>query len=182
MDYRVAEVLISSEEIARRIAELGAQISQKYRGKRLIVIGILRGAAIFLADLVRAIDPSVDVVLDFMRVSSYGQGTTSSGEVRIIQDLDNPVKGQHLLVVEDILDSGLTLHHLKGFLLQREPESVELCSLLNKPERRQVDVKLDYCGFDIPDVFVVGFGLDYAERWRNLPAVYVARPCDDAEV
>lgn len=179
MDYRVADVLISKEQIAHRVEELGQAISEKYKDQQLVVICILRGAAVFMTDLVRAIDPSVDLSLEFMRVSSYGSGTCSSGEVRILQDLDNPVKGKRLLIVEDIVDSGLTLLNLKGFLEQREPESIEICVFLDKKERRQVDIEVDYCGFEIPDEFVVGYGLDYAEHWRQLPAVHVARPVEE---
>ncbi|EEX48908.1 MULTISPECIES: hypoxanthine phosphoribosyltransferase [Jonquetella] len=180
MTYQIGEVLFSEEQIRKRVSELGREISRKYCGKGLTVIGILRGAAIFMSDIVRAIDPSVNVAMEFMRVSSYGNGTDSSGEVKILQDLENPVKGRNLLVVEDILDSGWTLHRLKEYLLQREPASLEICVLLSKPERRQVEVDVDYCGFVIPDKFVIGYGLDYAEQWRHLPAIHIAKPVEEA--
>lgn len=172
MKYEPAEELISQKEIDARVSEIAAEISRKYSGQRLVVVGILRGAVIFLTDLVRKIDPSVDVVLEFMRASSYGASTKTSGEVKITQDLDNPIRGAHVLIVEDIVDTGLTLFRLKEYLRQRETASIEICALLDK-ERRVAPVQVDYAGFDIPDKFVVGYGMDCGERWRNLPSIHV---------
>ncbi|SMG10488.1 hypoxanthine phosphoribosyltransferase [Dethiosulfovibrio salsuginis] len=172
MNYKVGNVLISEEDIVSKVAELGKIIGEDYKGEDLVVVGILRGAAIFMADLVRNIDDRVNVSMDFMSVSSYGVSTTSSGVVRINKDLDNVIKDKHVLIVEDIVDTGLTLSYLKRVLLEREPRSLALCSLLDKKERRIADISVDYVGFDIPDIFVVGYGLDCAERWRNLRSVY----------
>lgn len=172
MNYKVGNVLISEEDIVSKVAELGKIIGEDYKGEDLVVVGILRGAAIFMADLVRNIDDRVNVSMDFMSVSSYGVSTTSSGVVRINKDLDNVIKDKHVLIVEDIVDTGLTLSYLKRVLLEREPRSLALCSLLDKKERRVADISVDYVGFDIPDIFVVGYGLDCAERWRNLRSVY----------
>ncbi len=172
MDYKIGSVLISEEDISHRVVELGEKISADYGGQDLVVVGILRGAAIFMADLVRAIDGDVDVSMDFMSVSSYGVSTKSSGVVRINKDLDNVIKDKHVLIVEDIVDTGLTLSYLKRVLLERDPRSLAICSLLDKKERRVADISVDYVGFDIPDLFVVGYGLDYAERWRNLRSIY----------
>nr|WP_321503721.1 hypoxanthine phosphoribosyltransferase [uncultured Dethiosulfovibrio sp.] len=172
MNYKVGKVLISEEDIVSKVAELGKIIGEDYKGEDLVVVGILRGAAIFMADLVRNIDDRVNVSMDFMSVSSYGVSTTSSGVVRINKDLDNVIKDKHVLIVEDIVDTGLTLSYLKRVLIEREPRSLALCSLLDKKERRIADISVDYVGFDIPDIFVVGYGLDCAERWRNLRSVY----------
>ncbi len=172
MNYKIGSVLISEADIVGKVAELGKIIGEDYRGEDLVVVGILRGAAIFMADLVRNIDERVNVSMDFMSVSSYGASTTSSGVVRINKDLDNVIKDKHVLIVEDIVDTGLTLSYLKRVLLEREPRSLALCSLLDKKERRVADISVDYVGFDIPDIFVVGYGLDCAERWRNLRSVY----------
>ena len=170
----VESVLLSEEKLAKRIAEIGAQITADYAGKEILMIGVLRGAVIFMADLARSI--KVPVAIDFMAVSSYGAGTTSSGVVRILKDLDENVEGKHILVVEDIIDSGLTLNYLLDNLKSRKPASIKLCTLLNKPERRKVDVKIDYNGFDVPDYFVIGYGLDYAEKYRNLPFIGILKP------
>jgi hypoxanthine phosphoribosyltransferase len=170
----IREVLVSTEALATRIKELGEEISADYAGKDILMIGVLRGAVIFMADLARAI--SRPVTIDFMAVSSYGASTSSSGVVRIIKDLDEDVAGRHLLIVEDIIDSGLTLKYLYENLLSRRPASVRICTLLSKPSRRKVDVPVDYNGFTIPDDFVVGYGLDYAEKYRNLPYVGVLKP------
>lgn len=170
----VESVLLSEEKLAKRIAEIGAEITADYAGKEILMIGVLRGAVIFMADLARSI--KVPVAIDFMAVSSYGLGTTSSGVVRILKDLDENVEGKHILVVEDIIDSGLTLNYLLDNLKSRKPASIKLCTLLNKPERRKVDVKIDYNGFDVPDYFVVGYGLDYAEKYRNLPFIGILKP------
>lgn len=172
MNYKIGSVLISEADIVGKVAELGKIIGEDYKGEDLVVVGILRGAAIFMADLVRNIDERVNVSMDFMSVSSYGASTTSSGVVRINKDLDNVIKDKHVLIVEDIVDTGLTLSYLKRVLLEREPRSLALCSLLDKKERRVADISVDYVGFDIPDIFVVGYGLDCAERWRNLRSVY----------
>lgn len=174
MHNDVEKVLISTEELQKRIAELGREISSEYAGKEILMIGVLRGAVVFMADLARAID--VHVSMDFMAVSSYGAGTTSSGVVRILKDLDESIEGRHVLVVEDIVDSGLTLNYLLDNLKSRKPASIKLCTLLNKPERRKVEVKIDYNGFDVPDYFVIGYGLDYAERYRNLPYIGILKP------
>lgn len=174
MHNDVEKVLISTEELQRRIAEMGKQISNDYQGEEILMIGVLRGAVLFMADLARAID--LHVSMDFMAVSSYGAGTTSSGVVRILKDLDEDIEGRHVLVVEDIVDSGLTLNYLLENLKTRKPASIKLCTLLNKPERRKVEVKIDYNGFDVPDYFVIGYGLDYAERYRNLPYIGILKP------
>ena len=170
----VESVLLSAEELAKRIEEIGAEISADYAGKEILMIGVLRGAVLFMADLARAI--TVPVAIDFMAVSSYGSGTSSSGVVRILKDLDEDVEGKHVLAVEDIIDSGLTLNYLLDNLKSRKPASIKLCTLLNKPERRKVKVDIDYNGFDVPDYFVVGYGLDYAEKYRNLPFIGILKP------
>lgn len=171
----VSRVLLSEEQIRARVSELGAEITRAYKdsGRPLHVIVILKGATIFAADLVRAID--LPVSLDFMAISSYGNQTTSSGVVRIVMDLDRPIEGRDVLVVEDIVDSGLTLKYLLESLRGRNPASLRTCVLLDKFERREVDVTPDFVGFRIPDEFVVGYGLDYAEKYRNLPYVGVLR-------
>ena len=158
--------LISADEISRRVKELGAEITKDYEGKRVIMVCILRGASVFFADLVREID--VDLSMDFMVISSYGSGPTSSGEVKLIKDLSEGIKGKNVIVVEDIVDTGLTLSNLKAILAAREPASVKICTLLDKPSRRTVDLTPDYVGFTIPNEFVVGYGLDWAERYRQL--------------
>jgi hypoxanthine phosphoribosyltransferase len=170
----VERILLSEEALAKRIQELGAEITADYQGKEILMICVLRGAVLFMADLARAI--KVPAALDFMAVSSYGAGTSSSGVVRILKDLDEDVEGKHLLVVEDIIDSGLTLNYLLDNLKSRKPASLKICTLLNKPDRRTVNVKIDYNGFTIPDHFVVGYGLDYAERYRNLPFIGILKP------
>jgi hypoxanthine phosphoribosyltransferase len=167
-------VLLEEEEIRKRVRELGEQIAGDYAGKELLAVGILKGAMIFLADLVRFI--SVPVFFDFMAVSSYGKSTGPSGAVRILKDLERDIEGCHVLVVEDIVDTGLTLSYLVGNLQSRRPASLKVCTLLDKPARRRVDVVVDYRGFVVPDRFVVGYGLDYNECYRNLPYVMVLRP------
>ncbi|WP_413781252.1 hypoxanthine phosphoribosyltransferase [Anaeroselena agilis] len=174
LDKDIKEVLVSAEALAARTREMGAAISADYADKDILMVGVLRGAVIFMADLARAI--SRPVTIDFMAVSSYGASTSSSGVVRIVKDLDEDVAGRHLLIVEDIIDSGLTLKYLYDNLQSRKPASVRICTLLNKPSRRKVDVPVDYNGFTIPDDFVVGYGLDYAEKYRNLPFVGVLKP------
>lgn len=168
----VKKTLISTEQIQQRVKELGAQISIDYAGKqRPLIIGILKGAWIFLADLVREID--IDVEIEFMSVSSYGAGTESSGSITIVKDLSVDCAGRDIIVVEDIIDSGLTLSHLKGLLLSRNANSVEVATLLSKPSRRRVDVPVKYVGFEIPDEFAIGYGLDYDESYRSLRDVCV---------
>ncbi len=169
----ISQVLLDSQTIQRRVAELGAQITRDYRGKSPHLIGILKGASIFHADLVRSID--LGVSFDFMAVGSYGASTKSSGEVRILKDLDESVEGRDVLLIEDILDTGLTLHYLLQNLDSRGPESLKVVTLLNKPSRREVEVKADYIGFDIPDHFVVGYGLDFNQRYRNLPDICILK-------
>jgi hypoxanthine phosphoribosyltransferase len=165
----LGEVLVTAEDLQRRVVELGEEISRDYAGKSLLLIGVLKGAVFFLSDLMRYIDIPVEV--DFMAVASYGSATDSSGVVRILKDLDAAIEGRDVLIVEDIVDSGLTLQYLLRNLGSRNPRSLEVCALLTKPERRKVDLPTRYVGFEIPDRFVVGYGLDYAERHRNLPYV-----------
>lgn len=166
-------IMFSQEAIAAKVRELGIEISRDYKGEEILVVGILKGAAIFMSDLVRSI--ACPVAFDFMAVSSYGVSTESSGVVRIIKDLDRSIEGKHLLIVEDVVDTGLTLNYLVENLKSRNPASLKLCSLLDKPSRRKVKVKADYLGFEIPDEFVVGYGLDYAEHFRNLPYIAVLK-------
>jgi hypoxanthine phosphoribosyltransferase len=168
-DPDIGEVLVEADVLRRRVAELGEEISRDYAGRSLLLIGVLKGAVFFLSDLMRFIDIPVEV--DFMAVASYGSATDSSGVVRILKDLDIVIAGRDVLIVEDIVDSGLTLQYLLRNLGSREPASLEVCALLTKPERRKVDLPTRYVGFEIPDRFVVGYGLDYAERYRNLPYV-----------
>jgi hypoxanthine phosphoribosyltransferase len=167
----ISEVLLTEQQIARRVAEMGAQISQDYAGKELVIVGVLTGAVTFLADLIRHI--SVPLELDFVAVSSYGTATKTSGEVRLIKDLGHAVQGKHVLVAEDIIDTGLTLRYLLDTLQARQPAGIACCVLLDKPSRRVIDVPVDYVGFEIEDRFVVGYGLDYAGRYRNLPYIGV---------
>jgi hypoxanthine phosphoribosyltransferase len=167
------EVLISAEQIQARIKELGAQITAEYAGRNPLLIGVLKGACFFLSDLLRAIDTRLSI--EFMAISSYGSSTRTSGEVRIMKDLDVPIEGRDILVVEDIVDTGLTLSYLLANLESRGAASVKLVALLDKFERRQKEVKIDYLGFQIPDEFVVGYGLDFAERYRNLPFIAVLK-------
>ncbi len=170
----VERILITSEEIGARVRELGQQITNDYAGQDILMIGVLRGAVVFMSDLARAIKRPIDI--DFMAISSYGLSTNSSGVVRILKDLDEVVQGRHLLIIEDIIDSGLTLNYLVENLKSRKPASVRICTLLSKPDRRKVDVQVDYNGFIIPDYFVVGYGLDYAGKYRNLPFIGVLKP------
>ena len=163
------EVLLSEEEVDRRISEIGKQITEDYAGKDVHLICVLKGGSFFMCELAKRID--LEVSIDFMSVSSYGDDTKSSGVVKIIKDLDESIKDKHVIVVEDIVDSGRTLSYLLQNLTERGPKSLGLCTLLDKPERRVVDVNVDYTGFQIPDEFVVGYGLDYAQRYRNLPYV-----------
>ncbi len=168
-DPAIGEVVVASEDLERRVAELGAEISRDYEGRDLVMIGVLKGAVLFLADLMRSM--AVPCEIDFMAVSSYGSSTDSSGVVRILKDLDGTIEDRDALLVEDIVDSGLTLHYLMRSLGARNPRSLEVCALLAKPERRRIDLPIRYVGFEIPNRFVVGYGLDHAQRFRNLPYV-----------
>jgi hypoxanthine phosphoribosyltransferase len=170
-DEGAKKVLLSKEEISSRVAEMAEEISRDYQGRELVLVGILKGAFVFLADLARRL--RVPVEIDFVAVSSYGSDTESSGVVRIIKDLDLDIEGKHVLLVEDIVDTGLTLRYLTGMLRERGPASVEICALLNKPDARKVEIEVKYRGFEVPPLFVVGYGLDYAERYRQLPYVGV---------
>jgi hypoxanthine phosphoribosyltransferase len=166
---RIGEILVQADELRRRVRVLGEEIAADYAGKDLLLIGVLKGAFFFLADLMRELDMTCEV--DFMAVASYGSSTESSGVVRIIKDLDQPLEGRHVLIVEDIVDSGLTLQYLLRTLEARGPASLAVCALLTKPARRTVDLPVRYTGFEIPDRFAIGYGLDHAERYRNLPYV-----------
>jgi hypoxanthine phosphoribosyltransferase len=174
MQGDIQEILVSEEQLAEKVRELGAQISHDYKGKNLMLVSVLKGSVVFMADLMRAID--IPLQVEFMNVSSYGSGTKTSGVVRIVKDLDNPIEGYDLLLVEDILDSGKTLSYLREILEARNPSSIAIATLLDKPERRQVDIHANYTGFTIPDDFVVGYGLDFGEKYRNLPYVGVLKP------
>jgi len=167
----VGDILVQRDELEHRVRELGAEISRDYADKQLLLIGVLKGAMFFLADLMRQLD--VDCEVDFMAVSSYGASTDSSGVVRILKDLDAPIENRDVLIVEDIVDSGLTLSYLFRMLRARGPASLEVCALLTKPERREIDLPIRYVGFEIPNRFAIGYGLDFAERYRNLPYVAV---------
>lgn len=170
---RDLDVLLDTETIRQRTAELGRQITQDYQGKELVLVGVLKGSVMFMADLARCID--LPLTLDFLGLSSYGDKTESSGVVRFTSDLSRPIEGKHVLIVEDIVDTGLTMQFLLENLQTRHPASVRLCTLLHKPARAKVEIPLDYTGFTIEDHFVVGYGLDYAERYRNVPFVGIVR-------
>ena len=167
--YDFSEVLISREQLADKVAELGAKISEDYQGESLFLIGILKGSVPFMADLMRAI--TLDVEMDFMSVSSYGSGTKTSGVVRILKDLDSDIAGRNVLIVEDIIDSGLTLAYLKEYLSKRNPKSLKIVTMLSKPARRKADIEADYTGFVVEDKFIVGYGLDIDQKYRNLPDI-----------
>ena len=167
----IGEILVQGDDLQHRVRALAEELSRDYEGRELLLVGILKGAVFFLSDLMRSL--TVPVELDFMAVSSYGSSTDSSGVVRILKDLDQPIAGREVLIVEDIVDSGLTLSYLLRTLRAREPASLEVCALLTKPERRKVDLPIRYVGFEIPNRFVIGYGLDHAERFRNLPYVAV---------
>jgi hypoxanthine phosphoribosyltransferase len=171
LERAVEEILIDQESLGRRIAELGEEISLDYAGRDLLLVGVLKGAVFFMSDLMRRL--TIPCEIDFMAISSYGASTDSSGVVRILKDLDINIEGRDVLVVEDIIDSGLTLSYLMRNLEARVPASLEICALLTKPERREIDVPVRYVGFEIPNRFVIGYGLDFAERYRNLPYVGV---------
>jgi hypoxanthine phosphoribosyltransferase len=168
-DDAIGEVLVPADDLARRVQELAAQISKDYAGKDLVLVGVLKGAIFFVADLMRALDLQVEV--DFMAISSYGSSSKSSGVVRILKDLDADIEDRHVLIVEDIIDSGLTLQYLLRNLAGRNPASLEVCALLIKPGSRQVEFEPKYVGFEIPSSFVIGYGLDHAERYRSLPFI-----------
>jgi hypoxanthine phosphoribosyltransferase len=170
----VKEVLITSQEIEDKVREIGARITEDYKGEKPLLIGILRGAVVIMSDLMRNIDLQCE--LDFMDISSYGTGTSSSGVVRILKDLEEDITDRHVLIVEDIIDTGLTLSYLMRSLHARKPASLEICALLSKPSRRRADLDVRYLGFEVPDEFVVGYGLDYAGAYRNLPDICVLKP------
>ncbi|MBL9021907.1 MAG: hypoxanthine phosphoribosyltransferase [Myxococcales bacterium] len=170
MSQRIV-TLISEEEIQKRVKELGRQLTEEYRGKHLVLVGVLKGSFVFLADLARAID--LPCRIEFLGVRSYGEGTTSSGVVQITQDLSRPIEGEDILLVEDIVDTGLTIAHLLDLFRTRHPNSIKVCALLHKPARTRIQVPVDYLGFTIEDKFVVGYGLDWAEKYRNLPTISV---------
>lgn len=174
MNDDIRAVLVSEQQLKDKVAQLGAQISQDYAGKDLVLVSILKGAVVFMADLMRAV--TIPCSIDFMVVSSYGAGTTTTGLVKIIKDLDSDLSGKDVLIVEDILDTGVTLSNLVPMLKMRDPNSVRICAILDKPSRRRADIQADYIGFQVPDEFVVGYGLDYDEKYRNLPYVGVLKP------
>lgn len=173
MRQDIQEILFTEAELNERISELGEQITADYEGKSLIVVGILKGSNIFTSDLVRKIN--LPLKMDFMAVSSYGNATESTGVVKILKDLDRGIEEEHVLIVEDIVDSGLTLKYLKDVLLTRNPASVKVCTLLDKPARRKENINPDYLGYEVPDEFIVGYGIDYAERYRNLPYIGILK-------
>ena len=173
MHKDVEKILYTEEELRQRVRDLGGQITADYAGRRPLLVSVLRGSYIFMADLTRAID--LDVTVDFMAVSSYGSGTASSGQVEIKKDLSDTIEGRDLIIVEDILDSGNTLYYLMDVLRARKPASIRICTLMDKPERRVKPITADYVGFTIPDAFIVGYGLDYDEKYRNLPYVGVLK-------
>ncbi len=169
----VKEILFNEEDLAKKVKELGAKISKDYEGKDLLVVGVLKGSVLFASDLIKNI--TIPCEIDFMAVSSYGDSTESSGVVRILKDLDHSIEGKHVLLVEDIVDSGITLSYLLKYLKARRAESIEIVSLLNKPERRTADLEVKYIGFEVPNEFIVGYGIDYAEKYRNLPYVGILK-------
>ena len=171
LTYQGHEILYTRQQIAARVAEMGAQITHDLNGEKLVMIGVLKGAAPFLSDLARSIE--ADATFDFVAVSSYGKGQRSSGAVKLIKDLDEPIEGKNVLVVEDILDTGLTLSYLRKLFLAQHPKSLRIATLLDKPSRRIEKIEADYIGFSIPNLFVIGYGMDYAERFRNLPDICV---------
>ena len=175
--YKLTGVMLSQEEIENKVTELAKQIEKDYEGQDLLLVGILKGASVFVADLMRKINLNVNI--DFMSVSSYGSGTVSSGTVKILKDLDVDIKDKNVLIVEDIIDSGITLRNLYDTLMTREPRSLKLCTLLNKPERKKVDVNVDYVGLVIEDKFIVGYGIDYDEKYRNLPYIAIVEDVED---
>lgn len=165
----IGNVMITQEQLAQRIKELGKQISEDFAGEEILVVCILKGAVLFLSDLIREI--TVDTKIDFMAVTSYGASTKSSGVVRILKDLDSGIENENVIIVEDIIDSGITLHYLRAYLLGRMPKTLKICTLLDKPERREADIKADYTGFEVENKFIVGYGLDFDQKYRNLPYI-----------
>jgi hypoxanthine phosphoribosyltransferase len=165
----LGKVMISEEQIRQRVKELGRQITEDYKGKEILFIGILRGAVVFMSDLIREVN--LDARIDFMAVTSYGASTKSTGVVRILKDLDSDIEGMDVIIVEDIIDSGTTLHYLRDYLLGRMPKTLKICSFLDKPERREAEIKADYVGFEVENKFIVGYGLDYNGKYRNLPYI-----------
>ncbi len=174
MHKDLKEILIDEQQIKEKCAELGQAISRDYMGKSPILVTVLKGAVVFLADIIRCID--IPIELDFMVISSYGSGTRSPGNIKIVKDIDISLEGKDILIIEDILDSGQTLFHLTQMFKERNPASIKICTLLDKPSRRKADIKSDYVGFEVPDEFVVGYGLDYDERYRNLPYIGILTP------
>ncbi|MEI6286908.1 MAG: hypoxanthine phosphoribosyltransferase [Bacillota bacterium] len=174
MHDKIGEVLFSVEQINERVKQLGEEITRDYAGKKVFLLGILKGSMMFMADLMRTIDLPVEV--DYMCVSSYGASTTTSGTVRILKDLDANIEGKNVIIIEDIIDTGVTLSYLVKYLQGHNPNTLKICTMLNKPERRTAEVAVHYNGFDIPDKFVVGYGLDFAEEYRNLPYIGVLKP------
>jgi hypoxanthine phosphoribosyltransferase len=172
MSYELGEVMIKKQIIQERVRELAFDISSAYGDRELVIIGVLKGAVVFLSDLVRELPVSMNTELDFLGVTSYGSSTESSGVVRITKDLDIDINGKNVIIVEDIVDTGLTLSYLVNILREREPEMLEICALLDKPSRRKTEIEISFKGFEIPDEFVVGYGLDYSGKWRNLPEIY----------
>ena len=169
----VKEILFDENQLAEKVKELGSRISEDYKGKDLLVVGVLKGSVLFAADLIKNI--TIPCEIDFMAVSSYGNSTETSGVVRILKDLDHSIEGKHVLLVEDIVDSGITLSYLLKYLKARRAESIEIVSLLNKPERRTADLDVKYIGFEVPNEFIVGYGIDYAEKYRNLPYIAILK-------
>jgi len=174
MTYQGLEVLYTRQQIAERVAELGAEITRDLKGEKVVLVGVLKGAALFLSDLARCLQ--VDATFDFVAVSSYGKGQRTSGAVKLIKDLDEPIEGKHVLIVEDILDTGLTLAYLRKIFLQQKPRTLRIAALLDKPSRRIEKIEADYVGFSIPNLFVIGYGMDYAERYRNLADICLMTP------
>jgi hypoxanthine phosphoribosyltransferase len=173
MNHLIKEVLLSEEQIKKRVEEIAREINNDYAGKNIVLIGVLKGSVVFVADLLRNIN--LEATMDFMAVSSYGNSTQTSGVVRILKDLDYDIEGKDVIIVEDIIDTGTTLKYLYEYLKARNPKTLKICCLLDKPERRTVDIEADYVGFKIPDAFVVGYGIDYAERFRQLPYIGIPK-------
>lgn len=169
LDDDISEIIYESDEIQRRVDELGDTITEDFSDQKILLVGVLRGCIAFISDLMRSIDLAVEI--DFLAVGSYGQTSESSGVVRVLKDLDEDIEGRNVLLVEDIVDTGLTLDFLNGYIRSRSPKSLNICSLLNKKECREVEIDVDYIGFDVPDEFLVGYGLDYAQKYRNLPYI-----------
>lgn len=173
MEKDIERVFFSKEEIEEKVAELGRQITEDFTGKNPLFVGVLKGSFVFMADLMRSVNTYCDI--DFMSVSSYGNGTTTTGAVKINKDLSYDVENRHIIIIEDILDSGITLSYLRNYIMARNPASISICTLLDKPARRKANISADYVGFICPDAFIVGYGLDYAERYRNLPYIGVLK-------